>query len=115
MQPVAGAKASVNSHSKTANRKFAITVKIEPDGRTVKLDGRAAWMMKQLISAGKRGLTTLDLPAGIRVGHCIFLLRRAGFIISSPRESHGGPFPGTHSRYSLKTEVTMVGGAAEAA
>ncbi|TIM38380.1 MAG: hypothetical protein E5Y56_29900 [Mesorhizobium sp.] len=81
---------------------------MEPDGRILKLDGRAAWMMRVLVKAGRRGVTTLELPAGVRVSHCVLLLRRAGFTISSPRESHEGPFPGTHSRYRLETEVTIL-------
>ncbi|MDG4908441.1 hypothetical protein P9228_18615 [Mesorhizobium sp. WSM4898] len=89
-------------------KKFSIVVKVEPDGQPVRLDGRAAWMMKKLVEAGKRGITTLDLPPGVRVSHCVYLLRRAGFIISSPRESHGGPFPGTHSRYCLATPISIL-------
>ncbi|AZO23844.1 hypothetical protein EJ070_26290 [Mesorhizobium sp. M1E.F.Ca.ET.045.02.1.1] len=115
MEAIAGDFPRAKSIPTTANKKFSITVKVEPDGRTVKLDGRAAWMLKQLIDAGKRGLTTLDLPAGIRVSHSVFLLRRAGFVISSPRESHGGPFPGTHSRYTLATPVTIIEDMATAA
>ncbi|RVD55974.1 MAG: hypothetical protein EOS30_09865 [Mesorhizobium sp.] len=88
---------------------------MEPEGRIIKLDGRAAWMMRELVKAGKRGVTTLELPTGVRVSHFILLLRKAGFVISSPRESHGGPFPSTHSRYSLETEVTIVEDVAVAA
>ncbi|RUZ75627.1 hypothetical protein EN943_20115 [Mesorhizobium sp. M7A.F.Ca.US.006.01.1.1] len=81
---------------------------MEPDGRTVTLDGRAAWMMRELVKVGKRGVTTLELPTGVRVSHYILLLRKAGFTISSPREAHGGPFPSTHSRYKLETSVTIL-------
>lgn len=115
MEAIAGDIPRAKSNPTPANKKFAITVRIEPDGPTVKLDGRAAWMLTQLIGAGRRGLTTLDLPTGVRVSHYIFLLRRAGFIISSPRESHGGPFPSTHSRYRLETPVTIIDDMATAA
>ncbi|RWK53542.1 MAG: hypothetical protein EOR48_22245 [Mesorhizobium sp.] len=85
-----------------------MTVRIEPDGRTKRLDGRAAWMMTKLVEAGKRGVSPLDLPTGVRVAHYIFLLRREGFIISTEHESHGGPFPSTHARYRIETPVTIL-------
>ncbi|TJV42422.1 MAG: hypothetical protein E5Y02_14730 [Mesorhizobium sp.] len=81
---------------------------MEPDGRTKRLEGRAAWMMTKLVEAGKRGVSPLDLPTGVRVAHYIFLLRREGFVVSTEHESHGGPFPGTHALYRLETEVTVV-------
>ncbi|RWB99028.1 MAG: hypothetical protein EOQ56_19265 [Mesorhizobium sp.] len=90
-------------------------VRIEPDGRTKRLDGRAAWMMRKLVDAGKRGVSPLDLPAGVRVAHYIFLIRREGFIVSTEHESHGGSFPGTHARYRLETAVTILEDVAVAA
>ncbi|MFK0687969.1 hypothetical protein ACFX5Q_07160 [Mesorhizobium sp. IMUNJ 23033] len=92
----------------TAPKKSTVTVRIEPDGRTKRLEGRAAWMMRKLVEAGKRGVTPLDLPTGVRVAHYIFLLRREGFIISTEHESHGGPWAGQHARYRLETPVTIV-------
>ncbi|AZO62979.1 hypothetical protein EOA75_23795 [Mesorhizobium sp. M1A.F.Ca.IN.022.07.1.1] len=115
MNRIPDATSRVNSQSQTPPNKFSITVRIEPDGREKRLHGRAAWMLKQLINAGKRGVTTLDLPTGVRVSHYIFLLRRSGFIISSPREHHGGAFPSTHSRYTLATPVTIIEDMATAA
>lgn len=108
MTSISGDFAHAKSNPVHAPKKPTITVRIEPDGRTVKLDGRAAWMMRELVKAGKRGVTTIELPPGIRISHYILLLRKAGFSISSPREAHGGPFPSTHSRYRLETEVTIV-------
>jgi hypothetical protein len=91
-----------------APKKSTITVRIEPDGRIARLDGRAGWMLRELVRAGKLGVTTIELPPGIRISHYILLLRKAGFSISSPREAHGGPFPSSHSRYRLETEVTIL-------
>ncbi|WP_434723068.1 winged helix domain-containing protein [Mesorhizobium sp. RIZ17] len=108
MDGIAGDLSPTNTLSVTKPRKSTITVRVEPDGRTVKLDGRAGWMLSKLIEAGKRGLTTLDLPTGVRVSHYILLLRKAGFVISSPLERHGGAFPSSHSRYRLETAVSVV-------
>ncbi|TPK16752.1 hypothetical protein FJ872_17935 [Mesorhizobium sp. B2-5-9] len=101
MQDIAGGPKPVNSHSKTANKKFILSAKVEPDGQTVHLEGR-----KQLINAGARGVTPLDLPTGVRMAHYIFLLRRH-FVISTRHESHGGDFGGTHARYTLETFVNI--------
>ncbi|PAQ09602.1 hypothetical protein CIT26_13520 [Mesorhizobium temperatum] len=85
-----------------------MTVRIEPDGRTKRLHGRAAWMMRELVKAGKRGVTTIELPAGVRVSHAVYLLRREGFIISMQREAHGGEFAGVHGRFRIETPCTIV-------
>lgn len=114
MQDIAGGPKPVNSHSKTANKKLTLTVKVQPGGQTVHLEGRAAWAMKQLINAGARGVTPLDLPTGVRMAHYIFLLRRH-FVISTRHESHGGDFGGTHARYTLETSVSITEDIAEAA
>ncbi|TIP06634.1 MAG: hypothetical protein E5X72_00010 [Mesorhizobium sp.] len=108
MSAIAGDLSPINTLSVTQPRKSTIKVKIEPDGRTVKLDNRAAWMMKQLIAAGKRGVTTLELPTGVRVAHYVYLLRREGFSISMERETHGGAFPGVHGKYRLENEVSIL-------
>jgi len=89
-------------------KKFALLVKIEPDGQPVRLDGRPAWMMKKLVEAGKRGVSTIDLPAGVRAAHYIFLLRRLGFVISTEHASHGGPFKGVHAIYRTESPVVIL-------
>jgi hypothetical protein len=108
MEAIAGDFAQAKSIPVKAPTKSTVTVRIEPDGRTKRLDGRAAWMMRKLVDAGRRGVSPLDLPAGIRVAHYIFLIRREGFIVSTEHESHGGSFPGTHARYRLETPVTII-------
>ncbi|TPJ38206.1 hypothetical protein FJ437_30810 [Mesorhizobium sp. B2-6-6] len=79
----------------------------------MRLDGRAGWMLTKLVEAGKRGVTTLELPAGIRVAHAVYLLRRDGFIVSSENETHGGDFPGRHSRYRIETPLSIVDAAVQ--
>lgn len=108
MQDIAGDIPQAKSIPVTAPPKSTVTIRIEPDGRIVRLHGRAGWMMRKLVDAGKRGVTTLDLPTGVRVAHYIFLLRREGFIISTEHESHGGPFPSTHARYRIETPLTVL-------
>ncbi|MER8745903.1 hypothetical protein NKJ71_16480 [Mesorhizobium sp. M0050] len=115
MHDLAGAAGRVNSHSATANKKISVKVKVEPDGRTVQLEGRAAWMMLELIKAGPRGVTTIELPAGIRVSHAVYLLRREGFIISMQREAHGGEFAGVHGRFRIETPCIILEDTAVAA
>lgn len=115
MQDIAGDTSRVKTDSSTASKKFAITVRVEPDGHTTKLEGRAAWMMRELVRAGTHGVTTLDLPAGVRVSHAVYLLRRAGFIISMQREAHAGEFAGVHGRFKIETDVTIIDDMAAAA
>jgi hypothetical protein len=115
MHDIAGDSRRVNTNSVNGSKKFTLTVKIEPDGRTVQLQGRAAWMMRELIKAGKCGVTTIDLPAGVRVSHAVYLLRREGFIISMQREAHGGEFAGVHGRFKIETPCVIVEDAAELA
>lgn len=95
-------------------KKFSIVVKIEPDGQTMRLDGRIAWAMKQLIDAGKRGCTPIDHP-GPRWSDYTFKLRKLGFVIETEYESHGGPFPGSHGVYKLHTKVSVLEDMAAAA
>lgn len=115
MNDIAGHIPQAQSIPVTPPKKSTVTVRIEPDGRTMRLDGRAAWMMRKLVEVGKRGVSPLDLPTGVRVAHYIFLLRREGFIVSTEHESHGGQFPGTHALYRLETEVTILEDMAAAA
>ncbi|MER8368024.1 hypothetical protein [Mesorhizobium sp. M1378] len=97
MQDIAGDFPQAKSIPALAPKKSTVTVRIEPDGRTKRLDGRAAWKMRKLVAAGKRGVSTIELPAGVRAVHYIFPLRRDGFVISTEHASHGGPPAGMHA------------------
>ena len=68
--------------------------------------GRAAWALRKLIEAGTIGFTTIDHPAP-RLSHYVFLLRKAGLVISTDYEPHKGDFAGTHGRYRLETPVIV--------
>lgn len=88
------------------NHSTKITICL-PDGARRTFHGREAWTLRQLVTAGSVGVTTLDRPAP-RWSHYVFKLRKAGLVISTDRESHGGTFPGSHGRYRLETPVTVV-------
>jgi hypothetical protein len=90
-----------------STNKLEILAKIEPDGATVKVVGRDAWALQQLIEAGKRGCTPIDRPAP-RWAHYVYKLRGMGFVIETIHEPHFGPFAGTHARYVLRSRVTIL-------
>jgi hypothetical protein len=88
------------------NEAQKITVRM-PGGGQQTFHGREAWTLRHLINAGPVGVTTLDQPAP-RWSHYVFKLRKAGLVISTEHEPHTGTFPGTHGRYRLETELTLV-------
>ncbi|RVD31439.1 hypothetical protein [Mesorhizobium sp. M4B.F.Ca.ET.017.02.2.1] len=87
--------------------KYTILVKVEPDGATMRLDGRVAWAIKKLIDAGKGGCTPITHP-GPRWSDYVHKARALGFVIETIHESHGGHFAGHHGRYVLHTEVSIL-------
>lgn len=89
-------------------KKPAITFRIEPDGMPITVIGRDSWLLAELLRVGGRGLTTMMLPAGVRVSHSVYKLRRAGLIIETIDERHDGPFAGNHARYVLRSAVTVL-------
>lgn len=95
-------------------KKFSLLVKIEPDGQTMRVDGRVAWAMKQLIDAGQRGCTPITHP-GPRWSDYVFKARALGFVIETVHENHGGQFPGHHAKYVLHSKVSILVDVAAAA
>jgi hypothetical protein len=83
-----------------------ITIRL-PNGNRQTFQGREAWTLRHLLNAGPTGITTLEQPAP-RWSHYVFKLRKAGLVISTDRETHGGSYPGSHGRYRLETSVTVV-------
>jgi hypothetical protein len=83
-----------------------IFVHIEPDAGTMTLKGRTAWALRKLAEAGNRGCTPIDTP-GPRWSDYVFKLRRAGFVVETIHERHGGDYPGNHARYVLHNTVTI--------
>lgn len=89
------------------SNKLRVIARIEPDGGIHEVVGRDAWALLNLIEAGARGCTPITAP-GPRWSHYVYKLRRAGFIIETIHEDHGGPFAGTHARYVLRSQVTIL-------
>ncbi len=81
-------------------------IAILPDGTRLRFDGREAWALRHLRDAGAIGLTTLQQPAP-RWSHYIYKLRKAGLVITTTHESHGGTYAGHHGRYRLETPVRI--------
>jgi hypothetical protein len=84
-----------------------VRVRIEPDGRTITVVGRDAWALQRLIEVGEAGVTPLDTPGPRWFGY-VHKLRKAGLVIETIHEGHGDPFPGTHARYVLRSNVTVL-------
>lgn len=111
MEPIAGAIDPRNSQNVTPAGKAAakpqIVARIEPNGATIKAIGREAWALKQLVRAGTRGCTPIDHP-GPRWSHYVWKLRALGLVIETVHEAHSGPFAGTHARYCMHSQVTII-------
>jgi hypothetical protein len=71
--------------------------------------GRDAWLLKKLIERGERGVTAFD-EIGPRLSHYAFKLRKAGLLIETKDEAHGGAFAGHHGRYVLRSPVEIIEG-----
>ena len=78
-----------------------------PRGLVMTFRGRLAWALLQLITAGEKGVTPIDNP-GPRWSGYVFDLRQAGIVIETIDEKHGGPFPGSHARYVLRSQVDVL-------
>lgn len=69
--------------------------------------GRFAWTLNELVTAGPKGITSLENPAP-RISHYVMILRRSGVAITTEDERHAGAFGGTHGRYRLAVPVTVL-------
>lgn len=75
--------------------------------QTKQFDGRVAWTLHQLVTAGEKGCTPIENPAP-RWSDYVFKLRREGVQIETITEKHGGSFAGTHARYVLRSAVEIL-------
>lgn len=87
--------------------RLEVVFRILPDGQYMKAIGRDAWMLKELIRVGSRGLTSLENPAP-RISGYVLKLRKRGLIIETIHEMHDGPFAGNHARYMLRSDVAII-------
>ncbi len=74
----------------------------------VTLKGRDAWALLELHRAGAEGCTPLT-HVGPRWSGYVYNLRKAGLMIETIHESHGGQFAGRHARYVLRSHVRLLG------
>jgi len=94
-------------------KRLVITALILPDGAAIKVIGREAWALQNLVRAGAGGCTPITHP-GPRWSAYVLDLRGMGFIIETVHESHSGAFPGTHARYVLRSNVEIEDAPADA-
>lgn len=88
--------------------KLIVTARKLPDGPAFKVSGRNAWALTELHRAGLRGCTPIDNP-GPRWSAYVFNLRTEhGLAIETVYENHSGPFPGSHARYVLRSDVEVL-------
>lgn len=71
--------------------------------------GRLGWALTVLRDAGKGGVATAELPAGLRWSAYVHILRRLGVPISTTREPNSSPMGGHHARYSLGCRIEREG------
>ena len=87
---------------------IAIRVRVGgADGPVVIAFGREAWALLILIEASSIGCLPEEHPAP-RWSAYVYDLRKLGFSIDTLLEPHGGPFPGRHARYVLRSRVTVL-------
>ena len=88
-------------------KRLTLKIRISSGGRVAILCGRSAWALQQLHAANDNGCTPIDHP-GPRWSGYVHKLRKAGIVVETIRERHGGPFAGDHARYVLRTDVTIL-------
>lgn len=89
-------------------KRIITTARVLPDGELFKAVGRFGWMLKALVSAGESGVTPIDHPAPRMSAYVHRLRKDFGLLIETVDEKHGGPYPGSHARYVLRTDVEIV-------
>lgn len=77
-------------------------------GERTTVKGREAWTLLELLEAGPTGVSVIERPAP-RWSCYVHRLRRRGLAIETIRESHSGPYAGTHGRYVLRDAIELVG------
>lgn len=71
--------------------------------RPLHLTKRATMFLEEMM-AKPEGITSIDYP-GVRVADAILKLRKAGVVVTTIHEPHGGEFAGRHARYILRSSV----------
>ncbi len=76
--------------------------------RKIKVSGRDAWALQQLLKAGEAGVTPLDCPGPRWSGYIHKLRHKYRLNIETVHENHGGAFAGNHARYVLRSRITVI-------
>lgn len=85
----------------------SMRVRLGDNGPVVKVKGRDAWALANLIDAGKDGCTPIEHP-GPRWSHYCWKLRKAGIVVETVTEPHGGTYSGRHARYVLRSPIEVI-------
>jgi hypothetical protein len=85
-----------------------LSILVSVHGRTFTAKGRVAWALWELCRAGEKGVTPIDVPGPRWSGYVHVLRHEYGLDIETVTEKHGGPFPGSHARYVLRSPVQIV-------
>ncbi|MDE2467139.1 MAG: hypothetical protein KGO02_26015 [Alphaproteobacteria bacterium] len=73
------------------------------------VEGQEARTLLALYNAGAAGLTALEVSNwALRLSHYVYKLRALGLSIDMEREQHGGPIPGRHGRYFLRSGIRII-------
>jgi hypothetical protein len=84
-----------------------VKTRIGENGPVVTVRGRDAWALLELNAANDNGCTPIEHP-GPRWSGYVHKLRKAGIVIETIREAHGGTFSGQHARYVLRSLITIL-------
>ena len=100
---------SLAAHRRKGRSSTALVVQVEADPAPVVigLKGRPAWALDKLLDAGDAGCTPIQNPAP-RWSAYIHKLRKAGLDVETIHITHGGPYPGHHGRYVLRSVCTVI-------
>ena len=90
------------------SEKLSIEARVLPDGRAFTVKGRDAWALAELIRAGARGVTPIDVPGPRWSAYVHSLRHNHGVAVETFHEEHGGPFPGRHARYILRSLIEVI-------
>jgi hypothetical protein len=99
--------APASSRKGRSSTALVVQVEAEPIPITIGLNGRLAWAFDELLEAGAVGCTPIFNPAP-RWSHYVHRLRKAGLDIETIDVPHGGPYPGFHGRYVLRSVCRVI-------
>ena len=86
---------------------IALIILDTANGQRMAFKGRDAWTLWMLIAANENGVTPIERPAP-RWSEYVRRLRRAGLIIETITEKHGGDYKGSHGRYVMRSVVDVL-------